>query len=33
VEDVNERTLKELLPITGRLSAMLDRIQKRRAKT
>jgi len=32
VEDVDERILKELLPITDRLSATLDRIQKRRAK-
>jgi hypothetical protein len=31
VEDVDERILKELLPITDRLSATLDRIQKRRA--
>jgi hypothetical protein len=30
LEDVNERTLKELLPITERLSQTLDRIQKRR---
>jgi hypothetical protein len=30
LEDVNERTLKELLPITDRLSQTLDRIQKRR---